>query len=521
VRDPDGPAAIQAAPFQSILGPDPGSGWLPEAPAYFPDLHLDQIVAGITAGWEPYDLAPIYRTPLGDLDAIAYRQEVMEDLEDALLFQALTSFSTQMRTMRSHLRQAESERVRLASARWFLEAVALYCGAIESLAHELSVLTPGSRGLGGFREYLNAYCASSSFRIISSETAALTTTLVSIRYSLLINGGTITVRPDHGEEDYGATVEETFRRFQSGAVRRYAIAARGRTSVGMNHVQEQILDRVALLHPVPFQTLGAFPAVHAGYLDETIARFEREAQFYLAYLTYLEPLRRAGLRFCRPRLSRTSKEVNGRECFDLALAHALVREHGKVAPNDFRLEGSERWLIVSGPNNGGKTTFARMFGQMHYLASLGCPVPGVEARLFLWDRLFAHFEREEDIATLRGKLLDDLVRIRGILAEATPNSIVILNEAFSSTTLQDALYLSRQVMTRLSALDLLGVWVTFLVELASFSERTVSVVGTVDPVNPVIRTFRLERRPADGLAYALAIAEKHRVTYSWLKERIE
>jgi DNA mismatch repair ATPase MutS len=161
-----------------------------------------------------------------------------------------------------------------------------------------------------------------------------------------------------------------------------------------------------------------------------------------------------------------------------------------------------------------------MFGQLHFLAALGCPVPGQEARLFLADRIFTHFEREEDISNLRGKLEDELVRLHETVEAMTGDSVVILNEIFNSTSLQDQILLSRRILDAILAMDALGVCLTFIDELASLGEKTVSMVSTVEPEDPATRTFRIVRKPADGLAYALSLAARHNVTYERLLERI-
>lgn len=521
----------QVADLDEASGSDAFSSLLFKAPSaeaavrrgsdrsFASDLNLDQIIGKIAGVREEREfIATILYQHLDDVDTVHYRHEVFRDMEDRALAGQMEQFAEAMSRVRTHLGQLHKMQYQYQREGWFLDAASMYCDALASLVEALSAARLDSRALRGFRACLSAYVASVQFESLAADTKARQESLAEIRYCTRIRDGRVDVSRYEGQADYSAEVLQTFERFAQGAVKDYRV--KYRSWPGMNHVAAQILQLVARLFPDEFAALDEYCLRHADFFDATIRRFERELSFYLAYLDYIGPLSAAGLPFCYPDVSAASKAIFATDTFDLALAKKLVAEGRPIVRNDFHMEGPERVFVISGPNQGGKTTFARTFGQLHHLAGTGCPVPGSAARLFLFDRLFVHFERKEDLTNMRGKLEDDLVRIREILQTATSNSIVIMNEIFTSTTLRDARFLGEKVMEKIIQLDVLCVYVTFVDELASLGDPVVSLVSTVVPEDPVERTYKVVRGPADGLAYALSIAEKHNVTYERLRKRI-
>jgi hypothetical protein len=482
------------------------------------DLNLDQIFAAVNAGREQLDLASVFYAPLGQLDDVTYRHEVLADLERPPVRAEIREFGRGMRQSREILTQARSLRSHWQQERLFVDAVSAYSGAVISLATALSELRPCSRGMRAFAEYLSAYRSSRDFTALADEAVEVVTKLRTVRYALNVTGTRVTVTGYRDEPDYAREIETFFAKFSGGPATAHSAPLPNR--LNMNEVEAEVLELVARLNPGPFGAMHDYFRRHQGFLDGAVSAFYRDSQFYLAYLEYIEPLREAGLPFCYPHLSVSPGRVRAIEAFDLALAAKVALRPSPIVTNNFDLGPDKRVLVITGPNNGGKTTFARAFGQLHYLASLGLPVPAREADLVLADVVLTSFAQAERLGTGRSHLEEELVHLHGVIEQASPRSVVVLNESFSSTTLRDAALLGRAVLAQLLARGSLCAFVTFVDELATGSEATISMVAAVHPDDPALRTYKILPRPPGGLAYAAALAERYGLTYRAVSEQV-
>jgi DNA mismatch repair protein MutS len=474
-------------------------------PAWAADLRLDELAHGLGPGGDGVERLAVLLDPLGSVDAVRFRQEVFRDLEDPGLGDALRALAEALAAVRATLDRAARMRHAAERDRWILDAIERHDAAVLNLAAALGRGRVASRGLTAVRDHLAATVAEPGFLRRRAEAAAALEALDGVAFRLRIGRQRVVVGEVRDEPDLASEIRATFERF------REAEPAPSRVDVfdtlDMNPLEAQVLARVARLAPEPFARLAATAAAHRRVIDPWIATVADDAAWYLAVLDLLAPLRAAGLPCGYPIVVEDGRLVAD-GLFDLVLARRLVAGGSEVARSGVELEPGERLVVVTGPSRGGRTSFARAVGQLHVLAAAGCPVPAASATVPLVDAVRTVFDRPERLDDPGGRLRVELRRIRAMLDATTPRTLVVANEPFASTTAEDALDLARRLATAAQARGARVVAVTFLEELAA-DPAAVSIAAVVDPSDPTARTYRFERRPADGLAHAQALAARH------------
>jgi DNA mismatch repair ATPase MutS len=193
-----------------------------------------------------------------------------------------------------------------------------------------------------------------------------------------------------------------------------------------------------------------------------------ELGFYVACLNLYEALAERGQEVCFPEpLPLEVREFSARELYDVALAFHLG---SKVVGSDVAATGKEL-VVITGANQGGKSTFLRSVGLAQLMMQAGMFVGARELAANVCAGLFTHYKREEDASMDKGKLDEELARMSAIADSIAPDCVLLCNESFASTNEREGSEIGRQVVSALLESGVKVFFVTHLYDLArSFCE---------------------------------------------------
>ncbi|OIN78753.1 DNA mismatch repair protein [Mycobacterium malmoense] len=224
----------------------------------------------------------------------------------------------------------------------------------------------------------------------------------------------------------------------------------------------------------------------ADHVEGFFGRLRTEVGFYLACANLYDQLTKAGVPTCFP----IPTPIGPPQlcCRDLRDVGLCLTAGKRVTGND--VDGDAKSLIViTGANEGGKSTFLRSLGAAQVMMQAGMFVTATSFRANVRDAVFTHFKREEDDTHTHGKLDEELARMSDIADFVGSASMLLCNESFAATNEREGSQIARDVVRAMVESGVKVVFVTHLYDLAhSLSSRH----------DPAYLFLRAQRRP-DGV----------------------
>ena len=242
-----------------------------------------------------------------------------------------------------------------------------------------------------------------------------------------------------------------------------------------------------------------------------------EIRFLLAEVKFIKDMRSLGLSMVKP-------EVRGMtdKCFDVQGIYnvnlARNMPHVELVRNDLKFDGDGRFYLLTGPNHGGKSVFARAVGAVQALFLLGCFVPADRAVMSPVTGIYTHFTTGDDRDYGRGRFESECERLVKILRQLGEYDMLLMDESFSGTGALEACYIASEVLTGIGVIGSCGIFVTHIHDLAAQTDSFNSYPGNkgrIDNLSALMedkekgtRSYRIARIKPDGLSYASDIAAK-------------
>lgn len=188
-----------------------------------------------------------------------------------------------------------------------------------------------------------------------------------------------------------------------------------------------------------------------------------ELAFYVGCLNLYEQLAQLGEPLCFPDpVAAKERKHTVQGLYDVCLALTMQQ---KIVGNTVKAD-RKNLVIITGANQGGKSTFLRSIGAAQLMMQCGMFVPAKFFSANLCDSLFTHYKREEDTTMKSGKLDEELSRMSAIVDHLTPNAMVLFNESFAATNEREGSEIGRQIVSALLEKQIKVFFVTHLYEFA-------------------------------------------------------
>lgn len=242
-------------------------------------------------------------------------------------------------------------------------------------------------------------------------------------------------------------------------------------------------------------------AQSADHIDSFFKMMQIELAFYIGCLNLYEKLTEMGspIAFPTPALS-NERKFSFRGLYDICLA-LTMKKH--VIGNDLNAD-DKNLFIITGANQGGKSTFLRSVGLAQLMMQCGMFVAAEDYSANLCTNLFTHYKRKEDASMKSGKLDEELNRMNDIVNHISPNSMVLFNESFAATNEREGSEIARQITEALVEKRVKIFFVTHMYEFAhKYYEKKME--------NSIF--LRAERKTGGGRSYKLFEGEPLQTSY--------
>ena len=177
-------------------------------------------------------------------------------------------------------------------------------------------------------------------------------------------------------------------------------------------------------------------------LEYFFSMLRRELAFFVGCINLFETIEKNNMTICMPSiLVEESFDREWKELFDLGL---LLTKTRNIIGNE-SITNDKNLFIITGANQGGKTSFLRSIGQAQIMAQCGMFVCANEYKVPIRNGIFTHFKREEDDTLTSGKLDEEMRRLSKIVDQLKDNSLILFNESFASTNEREGSEINNQI----------------------------------------------------------------------------